>query len=63
MTGIHQADFLGALAADSIAAAAAEKRPFYIQLNPVMVCVLVAAWAGLQASLLFVSDAASGARV
>jgi N-acetylglucosamine-6-sulfatase len=37
MTGVHQADFLGQRAKDSIQAALAEGRPFYIQVNPVMV--------------------------
>jgi N-acetylglucosamine-6-sulfatase len=37
MTGVHQADFLGQKAEVSMRAALAEGRPFYIQVNPVMV--------------------------
>ena len=37
MTGIHQADFLGTYALAGVHEAALEGKPFYIQINPVMV--------------------------
>ena len=37
MTGVHQADFLGQYALMGVAEAQAQGKPFYIQLNPVMV--------------------------
>ena len=37
MTGIHQSDFLGQYALRGVAEALAQAKPFYIQLNPVMV--------------------------
>jgi hypothetical protein len=37
MTGVHQADFLGDYALRGVAEARAQNKPFYIQINPVMV--------------------------
>jgi hypothetical protein len=37
MTGVHQGDFLGAFALKGVAEARALGKPFYVQINPVMV--------------------------